>query len=584
MNSSSMDALAKALNLDELPESSNADPDPLGSFVTHAQNYKEFLVNSEMLEELESLDSRQKVLDGTLRDVIPPLQKYLDTFHLRLEVLTKDLNFIKGKSTELNQLLQENSNKLAKISPLVNDLVISPEIVKQVINGKLDSSFIECISYLNDKQAIYDQYKGKETPKDFIELCRILQTLKSFGIARSKKFIVMRIKRLRSTEPVPSQQIQKELLDVREIFQFISQNNLSLALELRQAYTYTIRWYYREFFARYIRSITILQFVNVTDHYALGQGLSNTSLSSSGTYLLGRSLFPGLNTSFNMDDAVNQYFQVDRRISILRQEDKTVMVSQIAENNHMQNYLEIGFKNLNLAILDNCTAEFTFLNEFFKLEGKNCQELRGLLEQIFKPTFEKAMHYTEQLIGSTYDLFGILICICLTHHLQYEAQKRKIPVIDDYLNGQLILLWPKFQRLVDFQCDNLRQVKITVTTAQFAGADKDPLVTPHELTVQFSKFLTSVLILSTSYHQLIDEKSEPLYNSITRIRNEFEVILQKCSKKTRQPEKFLVLNYMYLLNALQQKAGVMNQEGTQPLILIDTRNRLNHLVELNSQN
>ncbi|AGO11877.1 AaceriADR112Wp [[Ashbya] aceris (nom. inval.)] len=576
-----MNALGRVLGVKALVVDKPPLADPVQTFLAFPRD-SELQTESSLAQERKTLENKEQLLEETLSDVVPQLKEYLHNFQSRLDALTKDLNFIKGKSTELNQLLRENSSKLAKISPLVNDLVISPEVVQQLLYGKIDASYIESISYLNDKLAIYDQYKNKETPKDYPELCELLHLLKQVCIERSKRFIVVRIKRLRNREPVPSQQVQKELLDVREIFQFISQNNLSLALELRQAYTYTIRWYYKEYFSRYIRSLTILQFVNITQQYALGQGLSTSSSSSSyGSYLLGRSILDS--SSNNVGEMVAQYFQVSKRLSVLRQEDNTVMVSQIAENNKMQYYLETGFRNLNLAILDNCGAELNFLNDFFHLDPGCGEELRGLLEQIFQPTFENAIQYTEQLVRNTYDIYGVLLAICLAHYLQFEAQKRKVPVMDDFLNSQLLLLWPKFQRLVDFQCESLRQIPASTAVAQVPGASKDPLITPHELTVQFSKFLAGMLILSSFHRERIDEKAEPLYNSITRIRSEFENTMNKCSRKSSSPEKFLVINYMYLLNALQQNLGYINQDDNEPLILKDTRDHLGRLIEMYSK-
>lgn len=136
------------------------------------------------------------------------------------------------------------------------------------------------------------------------------------------------------------------------------------------------------------------------------------------------------------------------------------------ENNTTKNYIEIGFKNLNLAILDNCTVEYLFLKEFFAINDDNHEEINGLLEQIFQPTFDEATEYTQQLIQYNYDIFGVLISIRVANQLQFESERREIPsMFDSFLNGQLIQLWPRFQQLVDFQCESLRKVAITTNVA-----------------------------------------------------------------------------------------------------------------------
>lgn len=516
-------------------------------------NSQQLQVNNSVLNELQDLEKKHEALQKTIEEEIPFLRKYIINFHENIDSLTRDLNFIKNKSNELNDLLEENSKKLAKISPLVNDLIISPTIIEQILYGKVNSSWVECIYYLNDKEAIYKKYEReqKTVVNNFEQLREVLYLLKNIVLERSKNTIVSCIKKLRSVRPpIPSQQLQLELLQIKEIYQFIAQNNHSLALELRQAYTYTMKWYYSQYFQRYIRSLTILQFTTIDSQYGLGLGLKSTPINGSyKSYLFtnGISLLNGITVTNEM---INEYFCITRRLNLLTQEDNTAMVSQIAENNYTQNFLEVGFKNLNLAILDNSNVEFRFLNEFFKL-NENIDEVCGLLEQIFQPIFDKSLNYTKQLISSTYDIFGVLICVRIAHRLQLESQKKHIPVIEEYLDSQLILLWPKFQRLIDFQCENLSKVMITTNVANIPGAEKDPLITPHELTVQFSTFFSSMLLLSANCNESIDERSEPLYHSINRICNEFETIMTKCSKKTNYAEKFLSINYMYILNIIQ---------------------------------
>ncbi|SCU91330.1 LAFA_0F03114g1_1 [Lachancea sp. 'fantastica'] len=579
-----MEALQAIIGTEIPSYEPNSTEDLYEDFVEHAKNPR-FRVDRSSTLALQELEKQSESIKKAIETSIPPLQKYYADLNDRFKALTHDLNLVRGRSLELNQLLTKNSKDLGEISPLVNDLIISPEVITQISQGKINDAWVENIAYVRDKQEIYSKYMetGQEVPSDFAELKQLLAILESIIIERSKRFIVSKVKLLRDQRTVPSQKIQRQLLDVREIFQFLSKKNYSLALELRQAYAYTMRWYYKQFFGRYMRSLTILQFLAIDSNYALGRGLSSTPVSTTDRFT---SYFSGsYRASAPTNQMINDYFQIEKRLSVLTQEDNTVMVSQIAENNNSPNYLEVGFKNLNLALLDNCTVEFSFITEFFQTSDST-EDLRGILEQIFQPTFDEALEYTKRLIAPSYDMFGVLISIWISHHLQFESQKRLVPVFDDFLNGQLMLLWPKFQQLVDFQCESLRQFPITVSGKSLAGrkgGETDPSATTHELTVQFSKFLTSILMLSMEHKDSVDERSEPLYNSIIRIRNDFETIMTKCSKKTKYPERFLALNYTYLLDALQKNSlsqEKREQEGYPPsLIFQETKSHLEELVK-----
>ncbi|CAI4056606.1 hypothetical protein N7582_000658 [Saccharomyces uvarum] len=588
------------------------------------------------LTKLKTLQETHSNNEAAISVVIPQLIDYLTQFTDRLSNYTQDLDFIKKKSNELQSLLEYNSTKLADISPMVNDLMIPPELINDIVKGKINESWQDNIAFITDKEQIYDKYRHTDhhdhhedtkdsttiAPKDFDKLCQLLDILKNVILERSKRLIISKIKSLRNHHPIPSQRLQTQLLKVQKIFPFIRDNNLSLALELRQAYCYTMKWYYKEYFSRYIRSLTILQFQQIDSQFALGNGLSTTSVSgfsnSSSLFFSNYLTTSATNAFYNKvsvtDEEINRYFQIKKRLNVLTQEDNTVMVSQIAENNTTKNYIEIGFKNLNLAILDNCTVEYLFLKEFFAINDDNHEEINGLLEQIFQPTFDEATEYTQQLIQYNYDIFGVLISIRVANQLQFESERREIPsMFDSFLNGQLIQLWPRFQQLVDFQCESLRKVAITTNVAKYGSSNatnNDPLTSPHELAVQFGKFLISFLTLAITHKLAIDERSEPLYNSIIRLRNDFETVMTKCSKKTKSPERFLTTNYMYLYNNLQQlhlqlnmtdsstqnydfnSTENVNTDATDeneddsgvPLIIRETENHFKTLVEAFTRN
>lgn len=641
-----MDVLKEVLSLDQdkfdqLKETSrdktNETDDPFENYLKDCKFKAPSNKDQSPFAKLKSLQETHSNNEAAINIIIPQLIDYLTEFTNRLSNYTQDLDFIKKKSNELQSLLEYNSTKLAHISPMVNDLMIPPELIDDIIKGKINESWQDNITFIADKEEIYNKYRSNNldqdnkdaensamlAPKDFDKLCQLLDILKNVILERSKRLIISKIKTLRSHNPVPSQRIQNKLLKVQKIFPFIRDNNLSLALELRQAYCYTMKWYYREYFSRYIRSLTILQFQQIDSQFALGNGLSTTSVggfNNSPSLFFSNYLTTSASNAFYnklpvTDEKIDKYFQIKKRLNILTQEDNTVMVSQIAENNTTKNYIEIGFKNLNLAILDNCTVEYHFLKDFFAMNGDNFEEINGLLEQIFQPTFDEATTYTQQLIQYNYDIFGVLISIRVANQLQFESERRGIPsMFDSFLNGQLIQLWPRFQQLVDFQCESLRKAAITTNVANYAGnsstSNSSPLTSPHELTVQFGKFLSSFLTLAITHKQSIDERSEPLYNSIIRLRNDFETVMTKCSKKTKSPERFLATNYMYLYNNLQQLHLHLNindsdaqnynfdsaenvgtkvandddNDSSVPLIIRETENHYKTLVEAFTRN
>ena len=262
-----MDVLSSVLGVNE----NVLDPGENPGEVDHLQVYLEdsrdpkLQINNNLWHELEKLQEKQKHIQLTIKTTVPPLREYMERFNSQLSEFTSDLGYIRNKSTELKNMLEYNSTRLAKVSPLVNDLMIPPSVIHSILRDKINAAWQENIAFMRDKQEIYDKYKNSDAtkPKDFELLYEVLSYLKTVILDRSRKFITRCIKKLRSHQPTASQRIQDTLLQVRDIFQYIVENNYSLALELRQAYAYTLRWYYKEYFGRYVRSLTILPLKNI---------------------------------------------------------------------------------------------------------------------------------------------------------------------------------------------------------------------------------------------------------------------------------------------------------------------------------
>lgn len=205
------------------------------------------------------------------------------------------------------------------------------------------------------------------------------------------------------------------------------------------------------------------------------------------------------------------------------------------------------------------------------MNGDNFEEINGLLEQIFQPTFDEATTYTQQLIQYNYDIFGVLISIRVANQLQFESERRGIPsMFDSFLNGQLIQLWPRFQQLVDFQCESLRKAAITTNVAKYAGnsstSNSSPLTSPHELTVQFGKFLSSFLTLAITHKQSIDERSEPCIEFI------YEFLEKKLEAEySGDLEKFLGNASLDELTAQLMEESSGQEESIPPAVLLRAR-------------
>lgn len=258
---------------------------------------------------------------------------------------------------------------------------------------------------------------------------------------------------------------------------------------------------------------------------------------------------------------------IGRRADILKTSNTTAISSYAAEEDKNSHYIETSFRSFNLALIDNISAEYSFLTGFFHTD--TYAQMSRRCASIFEPTFALGQTLATDLISQSYDCIGILLCVRLTQAFAFELQRRKVPVAESYLNGMNMLLWPRLQLAMDAHSESIKQASATVSARSAASklsftgpsaADQTKLSTaPHPLTQRFSQFLYGILAVSKDAGD-----DEPVTNSLRRLRGEYEAFLQKASKGAgadqRKRDRFLSNNYALVMTIIADAQGKLAEE------------------------
>lgn len=320
----------------------------------------------------------------------------------------------------------------------------------------------------------------------------------------------------------------------------------TLGDEICLAYMNTMRWYYLNHFTRYHNALEKIKLHALDKTDALAQ--EDTSRKPS---ILSTSKAPG-----PQHDA----FNLGRRIDHFRTNNHTALSSYLAEEDKSTHYLEVPFRNFNLALIDNASAEYTFLTTFF-YPAMSFSTISKHFNFIFDQTFLLGQSLTRSLVSETYDGLGLLLCIRLNQRFAFELQRRKIPAADGYINGTNMLLWPRLQLVMNHHGESVRQLTNSIPSRAPArsATDQAKLVTaPHVVTQRFGQFLHGILILCTETGD-----DEPVILSLRRLRSEVEAFLAKQSKlfsDKRRQERFLYNNYSLILTIISDAEGKMAEE------------------------
>lgn len=369
------------------------------------------------------------------------------------------------------------------------------------------------------------------------------------AVERIRDFLVAQIKALRSPN-INAQIIQQQnFLKFKELYAFLHRHQPVLAGEICQAYLNTMRWYYLNQFSRYQKALEKLKLHIIDKNDVLG----HDDTSRRATVLSGSSRAGG---------SPHDAFNLGRRIDVLRAAHQPAISSYLAEEDTSTHYLEVPFRNFNVALIDNATAEYSFLAAFFT-PSLSFATIARHFNYIFDPTFALGQALTKSLVADTYDALGVLLCVRINQRLAFELQRRRIPAADGYINGTAMALWPRLQSIMDAHCESVRALAAALPSKPAsASSARAASAAPHVVTQRFGQLLHGVLALSAD----AGGDEEPVGASLRRLRNEVEAFLAKAAQSMfggadqRKRDRFLYNNYSLVLTIIGDVGGKLAEE------------------------
>ncbi|KAG8414335.1 Vacuolar protein sorting-associated protein 52 [Metarhizium acridum] len=481
-------------------------------------------------------------------DVLNSVEINLADFRNDLAAVSADIESLQERSTALNRRLENRKEVEKALGPLVEELSLSPEVISKISTGHIDDSWAKMLSELDRRTAAYKMKTSSalQHSKASEELGPLLEKLTLKAIERIRDFLVAQIKALRSPH-INAQIIQQQnFLRFRDLFSFLHKHHATLADEISLAYMNTMRWYYHNQFSRYERALAKIKIhvLDKTDTLGHDDTTRRTAVLSSA-----RATGPP-----------HDAFNLGRRIDLLTTTNQAAMSSYLAEEDQATHYLEVQFRNYNLALVDNATAEYTFLATFFS-PALSYSQISKTFNYIFESTFELGQTLSRTLVAETFDALGILLCIRLNQRFAFELQRRKVPVVDGYINGTSMLLWPRLQVIMDRHCESVRQLTNSLPSKLTrSAADVAKMTTaPHVITQRFGQLLHGFLELCADAGD-----DEPVVASLRRLRSELEAFLAKQSLSyggdRRKSDRFLYNNYSLIMTIIGDTSGKLAKE------------------------
>lgn len=482
-------------------------------------------------------------------EVLKSVETYLTNFQSDLGAVSAEIESLQNRSIALNTKLQNRQVVEKLLGPAVEDISISPAVVRKIAEGPIDEGFLHALADLEKRsKTIHTRVKEQPDVKALADIKPLIFDLNNKAVERIRDYIVAQIKAIRSPS-INAQIIQQQaFLKYKDLFAFLAKHQPELAQQISQAYVYTMRWYYLNHFTRYRTALEKLK-LNVLDKYDV---LGEDPTTKRGP-LLSQTRGP---------PSTHDAFSLGRRLDLLRNPSPSALTAYLAEEEKSAHHLEVPFRSFNLALIDNASFEYTFLSTYFA-PSQNYHTISRTFSSIFEPTFSLGQTLTKQLVETTTDTLGTLLCVRLNQHFAFELQRRKVPAVENYVNATNMLLWPRFQQILDLHCTSLQKLTSSLptrpsTAALLTSSSATTSTAPTTLTQKFANLVHGILALSSEAGD-----DEPVSVSVGRLRSEFEAYLTRLSKgisEQRKRERFLCNNYSLVCTILADVEGRLGEE------------------------
>lgn len=560
--------LRDILNLDE-DVASNKPTDSIAVDIDEEKENIDFgdLSLQQFVEQEPRPKRRDTRLTGSVRDnrqkyeefhnsiaesdqVLSNVEAYLTNFKAELGQVSAEIENLQDRSSQINAQLENRRQVEKLLGPAVEDVSISPTTVRAIAEGPIDDNFMRALAEVEARSAILEGKKDDAGPVKALEDVKpMLEDLKSKAVERIRDYVVAQVKSIRAPN-VNAQLIQHQsFIRHKDLFPFLARNHPVLSEEIGQAYVNTMKWYYSSNFTRYQQALQKLPLHTLDQTDLIGADASAPKRS-----VLGAGKAP---------QQQHDPFSIGKRAEVLKSKNDSVIPTYLAEDSKTAHYLEVPFRHFNQALIDNVTAEYAVASEMFSTASY--QQVTRKVEEIFQPTFALGHSLTKYLLENTTDCLGILMCVRLNQHFAFELQRRKVPGADSYINYTNILLWPRFQQVMDQHCESLKKVPTSggrgaVAAFNLVGGNdaSKASVAPHAITQRFGQFMHGALSLSKDAGD-----DEPLSNSLARLRSEYQSLMAKLSKgagDTSKRPRFLFNNYSLVLTIISDTQGKLAEE------------------------
>lgn len=508
-----------------------AESDSIGQYMNNSEQV------SELHKQMQDCDA-----------VLARMQEMLQGFQTDLGGISEEIKHLQDESLSMSIRLKNRRAAEDKLHKFLENTTITPELATTVTTGVVNEAYLEAIIELSNKlryiqqnapandgstldMAPYETFAGRALLPD-------LDRLKNKSISKIKEYFTSQFNALRKPKTNVQMLQQTGLIKYSSLIQFLQQEALHVAEDLRNMYIASMDRTLHSLFRSYHEKLMKLEISMASKQDLIA--IEEAAL---------RSVFTQKVDLSKRSDA----FAMGERDKILDQIESEPILVHVATAESQRFPFEMLLRSEIKHLSDAATNEFLFVLDFFGTS------LRDTFNKIFVRTLSLILENLENYLLTCFDAVGLLLMIKVTHYQRMVMQRRRIPVLDPFFDRVSMLLWPRFQFVVDA---NLKSIKNAVPR-KLGPVD----TSPHYVSRRYAEFVSSILTLQGGTESLgVGGGGEHmLLQDVQQLRVEVVSLLDRLDETLSTPKEkkvFFINNLDQILSVFQERR-IISEEVRQ---------------------
>ncbi|KAF5388452.1 hypothetical protein D9615_000536 [Tricholomella constricta] len=455
-------------------------------------------------------------------DLLDSLESFLSTFQKDLSAVSGQISELQDRSKDIENRLKSRRRIEKPLSNLISDITIPPALATVILDSPVGESWIEVIQ---DFERRLETTKARSRVKAARDLGEVAEGLRIVAATKLRAFFLALFQPIRGSVTTNMQVIQTSvLLKYSELFAFLQRQAPNVAHEVQRSYVGAARVYYETGFRRYARSLGWIKGRSIEKHE------------------------PIITSEREKDLHIDL-----ERLGYARIEGPGVTLAYMADNKMHKEPIEALLRSLLLVLMDNATAEYTFVKTFFSVEAflptedsnnsllsptsllspdratfadnrsisgsdyggsrvrtanimnaiaavETAKVEQASSDAIWKQIMDPVLIYCDTFVKSVLDpvppAVPLLTMIRLTEDIVLEVQKRNCPPVEFFVFGLRLQMWPVFQRVMAEHAEGLKKVAEGASTGYFSRAVATTDASVSNICKRYTVLFNSFIVLT----------------------------------------------------------------------------------------